>query len=53
MDYLESFQAEWKKETRSKKMTHYKWGHILEKSVGVVGRARFLMSEMHGLETVP
>ena len=53
MDYLESFQAEWKKETRSKKMTHYKCGHILGISVGVVGLARFLTSEVHGLETVP
>ena len=26
-EYLGSFQAGWKKETRSKKRTYYRWGH--------------------------
>ena len=26
-DYLKSFEAGWKKETRSKKRTYYRWGH--------------------------
>ena len=34
-DYLESFQAGWKKETRSKKRTYYRWGHVVGTSVGV------------------
>ena len=33
-DYLESFQAGWKKETRSKKRTYYRWGHIAGGAVG-------------------
>jgi hypothetical protein len=34
-DYLESFQSGWKKETRSKKRTYYRWGHVVGASVGV------------------
>lgn len=33
-EYLEGFQAGWKKETRSKKRTFYRWGHLLGGAVG-------------------
>ena len=33
-DYLASFQAGWKKETRSKKRTYYRWGHIAGGAAG-------------------
>ena len=33
-EYLEGFQAGWKKETRSKKRTFYRWGHLVGGAVG-------------------
>ena len=33
-EYLGSFQAGWKKETRSKKRTYYRWGHVAGLVVG-------------------
>ena len=33
-DYLASFQAGWKKETRSKKRTYYRWGHVVGTALG-------------------
>ena len=48
-DYLESFQAGWKKETRSKKRTYYRWGHLLGTSVGVVAFAFFLSNNAQGM----
>ena len=33
--YLGSFQAGWKKETRSKKRTYYRWGHVVGTALGV------------------
>ena len=44
-DYLESFQAGWKKETRSKKRTHYRWGHVVGTSVGIAFWVHILTSE--------
>ena len=35
-DYLASFQAGWKKETRSKKRTYYRWGHFAGGVVGLI-----------------
>ena len=35
-EYLESFQAGWKKETRSKKRTYYRWGHFAGGAVGII-----------------
>ena len=34
-EYLGSFQAGWKKETRSKKRTYYRWGHVVGTALGV------------------
>ena len=34
-EYLESFQAGWKKETRSKKRAYYRWGHFAGGAVGI------------------
>jgi|TARA_Y100000294_G_C8309218_1_gene237996 hypothetical protein len=48
-DYLESFQAGWKKETRSKKRTYYRWGHVVGTSVGVVAFAYFLSINAQGM----
>ena len=33
-DYLASFKAGWKKETRSKKRTYYRWGHVVGTALG-------------------
>ena len=33
-EYLGSFQAGWKKETRSKKRTYYRWGHVVGTALG-------------------
>ena len=35
-EYLGSFQAGWKKETRSKKRTYYRWGHFAGGVVGLI-----------------
>ena len=35
-EYLESFQAGWKKETRSKKRAYYRWGHFAGGAVGII-----------------
>ena len=34
-EYLGSFPAGWKKETRSKKRTYYRWGHVVGIALGV------------------
>ena len=48
-DYLGSFQAGWKKETRSKKRTYYRWGHFAGGAVGVVAFAYFLSINAQGM----
>ncbi len=35
-EYLEGFQAGWKKETRSKKRKYYRWGHFVGGAVGII-----------------
>ena len=48
-DYLESFSAGWNKETRSKKRTYYRWGHVVGTSVGVAALAHFLSINAQGM----
>ena len=35
-EYQGSFQAGWKKETRSKKRKYYRWGHFVGGAVGII-----------------
>ena len=43
-DYRSSFKAGWKKETRSKKRTYYRWGHGMVPVALTVGLTYLIMS---------